>query len=246
MSRNAASSRAIPVKTLIARTLENLAKPLYWGKNQKGMQPGEELSKEIIEEAEATWLSAAEVAVGHATKLAELGVHKQCVNRLLEPFVHMETVVSATEWSNFFNLRCDEAAQQEFQFLAYLMFEERERSTPQALQCGDWHIPFDGSYLPSHTTEEKLKIATARAARLSYLTHDKKAISYEDDFRLHDDLVDGGHWSPFEHPAQVMEEDEFYGNFRGYKQYRKFFPHENRNTLDVDSIRRKMSRWLKK
>ena len=38
LSRNAASSRAIPVEKLIADVLADPAIPLFWGKNQRGMQ----------------------------------------------------------------------------------------------------------------------------------------------------------------------------------------------------------------
>jgi len=45
-SRNAASSRAIPNERLIAQVLDDPAMPVWWGKNQSGMQAREELSDE--------------------------------------------------------------------------------------------------------------------------------------------------------------------------------------------------------
>ncbi len=41
-SRNASSSRAVPVKRIIADILDDTAMPIHWGKNQKGMQADEE------------------------------------------------------------------------------------------------------------------------------------------------------------------------------------------------------------
>ena len=46
-SRNAASSRAIPIETMIAMVMDNPAMPVFWGKNQAGMQSKEELDDTI-------------------------------------------------------------------------------------------------------------------------------------------------------------------------------------------------------
>jgi len=43
-SRNASSSRAIPVRTMLWQVIRNPAMPVHWGKNQPGMQAKEELS----------------------------------------------------------------------------------------------------------------------------------------------------------------------------------------------------------
>ena len=59
-----------------------------------------------------------------------------------------------------------------------------------------------------------LKICTARCARLSYMTFDGD-IDYEKDIKLHDQLLDSKHFSPFEHCARVMSEDEYYDFFKG-------------------------------
>lgn len=42
-SKNAASSRAIPTDLIIKQVMENPAMPVWWGKNQSGMQAKEEL-----------------------------------------------------------------------------------------------------------------------------------------------------------------------------------------------------------
>jgi thymidylate synthase ThyX len=43
-SRNAASSRAIPIEKMIEQVKINPAMPVWWGKNQSGMQAKEELN----------------------------------------------------------------------------------------------------------------------------------------------------------------------------------------------------------
>lgn len=43
-SRNSASSRAIPTEKLIERVEKDPAMPIFWGKNQKGMQAEVEMS----------------------------------------------------------------------------------------------------------------------------------------------------------------------------------------------------------
>tara|TARA_R110000744_G_C19371770_1_gene563193 strand:- start:52463 stop:54367 length:1905 start_codon:yes stop_codon:yes gene_type:complete len=105
-SRNAASSRAIPVQKMIDMVRALPAKPVHWGKNQPGMQAKEEVSNwDAFGQGEYQWNGAAFDASTRAETLNNQGYHKQIVNRILEPFQWMKTVVTATEWENFFWLR---------------------------------------------------------------------------------------------------------------------------------------------
>lgn len=236
-SRNAASSRAIPVKKMIERIQKEPAMPMYWGKNQKGMQAGQDLNEQEKLEAIQIWLDAMKDAVVWAERLLDIGVHKQIANRILEPFAHMTTLVTATEFGNFFNLRAHPDAQPEFQHLAYLMLEDYENSTPAKLSVGEWHLPFADKYICEGLhTEQLLKIVTARAARVSYLNFEGE-IDHQKDYDLHDDLMKNGHWSPFEHAAQALDNSEWYGNFCGWKQYRKFFSKEHQRYFVAEEIR---------
>lgn len=226
-SRNAASSRAIPVEKMIKAVQDNPAMPVYWGLNKRGMQATEELDKQAQEQAKMLWLNARDAAVQQALTLHDLGLHKQVVNRVLEPFTHMTVILTATEYGNFFALRAHPDAQPEFQALAYLMLQEYMKSTPILLRPGSWHIPF-GDNMPEGLTEEQmLKIATARCARVSYLTFDGK-IDPEKDYELHDSLKESGHFSPFEHSAYAAPGSPQVGNFVGFIQYRKLLRGENR------------------
>lgn len=245
-SRNAASSRAIPVKKMLEQVENNPAVPCFWGKNQPGMQAREELehwepkqerywdghstSNVTVysprAEAQQEWLAAARSAVDHARRMESLGVHKQIVNRILEPWQWMQTIVTATEWGNFYNLRRHPDAQPEFKALAETMWDATNASKPIELKLGEWHLPYVdieeyllGGGLVS-TLDEMKKWSTARCARVSFLNHDKSNPVAEKDVALADQLRTSGHFSPFEHQATPGSCSEMYANFRGWKSYR--------------------------
>ena len=227
-SRNAASSRAIPIEKVIEQVKTNPAKPVRWGKNGKGMQDHGwyEENSEDYNAAEMMWKYAADSAVRAAAGLQAVDLHKQIVNRILEPFVWMTTLVTATEWENFFSLRVHKDAQPEFQHLAYMMLRTYVDGYPETKDWGEWHIPY-GDRMPDGLEDTtKLKIATARAARVSYLTMDGR-IDTDKDVALHDSLASNGHWSPFEHVCQAKKSANK-GNFYGWEQYRHSFSMENR------------------
>lgn len=224
-SRNAASSRAIPISKIIEQVRTNPAMPIRWGKNGKGMQDHGSFNKEESENARMLWIEAAESAVVSAQKLQEAGLHKQIVNRVLEPFMWMTTLVTATDFENFFSLRLHKDAQPEFQHLSHIMLQEYVKSAPRNADWGDWHIPFGDQLDSTVDVNTKLKIATARAARTSYLTI-TGAIDIQRDIDLHDTLAESGHWSPFEHSCFAVHHTV--GNFRGWRQYRHTFAEENR------------------
>lgn len=139
--------------------------------------------------------------------------------------------------------------------LAEAMWDVMEESTPKELKAGEWHIPFGGKFhndfdaqqmkkIGVTTTEEyneaKIKIATARCARVSYtiVGEEDKEPNYENDIKLYDRLKEAGHMSPFEHCAEAMgnvrinhsnrENNAWWsGNFKGFIQHRKTLTNEN-------------------
>lgn len=161
-SKNAASSRAIPIEKMIQQVLDNPAMPVWWGKNQSGMQAKEELDdteKTIVceipgtegyfankisarESAKKIWLESRDKAIEQVKQLHKLGLHKQVANRILEPWFNIRVILSGTDFGNFFALRAHPDAQPEFQQLAFQMLECYNASTPKQLNAGDWHIPF--------------------------------------------------------------------------------------------------------
>jgi hypothetical protein len=231
--------------------------PAKWPKNQKGMQASEELDELTAMRATKYWLGEAWAAVNCTKVLAEeLDVHKQIANRLLEPWLWHTVIVSATEWSNFFNLRDNKKAQPEIQKAADLMHQLYLGDKPRELKCGEWHLPLVTKDEIINTAmrpmSEWVKISCARCARVSYLTHDGKRDPQED-LRLYGDLVQPGHMSPLEHAARPMTREEldlfyqeevfwdekdqawkhtgkevyFLGNYNGWIQHRKMIPGES-------------------
>lgn len=234
-SRNAASSRAIPVEKQMQQVLDDPAMPVYWGLNKPGMQAAEEWAGEGCWSPQEEWVWASEAAVHHARILHENGLHKQIVNRLLEPWQIMKVVVTATEWDNFFELRISEFAQPEIRLLAEEMKKCMDASTPEELTHYDWHLPYltDGE-VSKFDKDTALKISSARCARVSYLNHDMSSPDPEADIQLADRLLSARHMSPFEHQASPIftELDKgvthydvyglpWSGNFRGWIQYRQ-------------------------
>jgi thymidylate synthase ThyX len=147
----------------------------------------------------------------------------------MEPYMWHEVVITATEWSNFFNLRISPHAQPEFCYIAKLMKAALDGSIPMRLKAGEWHLPW-----ANRKDEGEVKISSARCARVSYLTH-AGTVDTEADLALHDSLLKNGHMSPFDHPAQCTGDDKLYGRFRGWKPYRKSIPGED----DMLTFRRK-------
>jgi hypothetical protein len=248
--------------------------PIKFIKEHKGMQGYEYLNEEDAFWAKKTWLMAAEYATHQAELLSSKHkVSKQFANRLLEPFMWHKVLITATEWENFFALRYHGTAEIHMQTLAQQMLLAMNNSTPRLLKPGEWHIPYGDdinesrlaeliykrhptSKYSEHEFSYRLRISVARCARTSYtlpFTTDKH--DYARDADRHEELLDGGHWSPFEHQAQapypwelcprltgadVATKDQiakylndnpghgWWGNFRGWKQYRKTFLFENR------------------
>lgn len=214
-SRNSSSSRAIPISKVINDVETLKVNPMHWGLNKPGMQASEELNEDQKIQALQIWEEARSNTVKHATKLNELGIHKQVVNRILEPFQHIRTVLTATDFQNFFDLRIDDAAQPEIQMLAKVMYEALKTSTPKE---STEHLPYvkDGELTLSK--DEKLGISAARCARVSYLNHDGTKSDLTKDLALAKTLRDHRHMSPFEHQATAAEGRHF--NLDGWKSYR--------------------------
>ena len=122
-SRNTASSRAIPFEKMVKMIKEDPFIPIAWQKDHKGMQGTEYITDpKIIDFKKGVWLHARNKAIQSAEELRynltriksmediqeieETSVTKQLCNRLLEPFMWHTALVTATEWENFYELRC--------------------------------------------------------------------------------------------------------------------------------------------
>jgi hypothetical protein len=244
-SRNARSSRAVPVTTLLK---EEPYVP-HFLKNQPGMQALEELEPEALEAAQLIWQDMIKQTRLGVEALHKLGVHKQWANRPLEWFGYIDVLVTSTDWSNWFALRDHTDAAPEIHELARLMGVAFNASSPRELGWGEWHLPYvlpeEG---PTNWHDEnavaKLQVlSAARSARISYKPFDGNA-DYGKEWDRYTKLVLSApvHASPTEHQAtpdtkldlalgkgqriQVWQEAAQQGNFVGWKQHRKEIPHE--------------------
>lgn len=228
-SRNASSSRAIPIERMIQDVENDPAMPVAWGSNKPGMQAGEELTGRDLQDAKCVWETARDQTLIQVRKMAATGAHKQIANRLLEPFGHISVIVTATEWDNFFALRCHPDADPTMRALAEAMRETMVGSTPERQQYGKWHLPYvtDKEYWDLRSTGQVnwrhlAMISAARCARVSYLNHDGTKPSVEKDIALAEKLLTSRHMSPFEHQALANPSPHSWsGNFRGWLQHRK-------------------------
>lgn len=209
-SRNAASSRAIPVKKKLERIRINPVEPIEWGSKKAGMQAGAPISKEDEEKAKSYWHGARIAACASAEALDLLNVHKQVANRVLEPWDDMTTLVTSTKWRNFDVLRDHPAADPNIRFLAGLRKEVYNASTPKSLRTGEWHLPFIREDEEFKSLDYAKQVSAGRCARLSYLTHDGVR-DPEKDFELflrltqRDSPMEPGHWTPLEHQATPLD-----------------------------------------
>lgn len=242
-SRNAMSSRAVPVAKMIAQVRNAPAAPVHWGANQAGMQAKAQLEGDALEEVQLAWSRAAMAAAEQAEIMMAHGAHKQVANRILEPFQWMQSIVTATEWDNWNELRVHEDAEPNIFKLASMMKEAREASTPvirghHAGLAVNWHLPYVTAEERAVHANDPIflaKISAARCARVSYLTHDGQTPDIKKDLDLYDRLVGSRplHASPIEHQAYPMSDMivgtnrvrearlTFSGNLRGWEQYRK-------------------------
>lgn len=250
-SRNGRSSRAVPVSKMIEEIMDDPFVPWHWGANQSGMQAGEECNEHINifhdngdielypQKREEAWLYARDHAVRHAKAFDNAGYHKQIVNRLLEPFMWIDVVLSSTDWINFSWLREHKDAEPHLQDWADLVGKAIHAANVQKLAPGEWHLPYitEQDYidvrdkLTGHgvlrkvPTEKEintllLKISSSRCARVSYKLFDGTNPSINDDLALYEKLMssDRIHASPMEHQGtpdvwvtnELLEEGGFF------------------------------------
>jgi thymidylate synthase ThyX len=249
LSKNSASSRAIPVKKMLDMILNNPATPVYWGKNQPGMSAKEEVMD--LMEVQQMWKNASVSMVHVAEYLDKLGLHKQITNRITEPWQRMKTVITGTEWANLKWLRNHSDAQPEFEELAKCIDTEFANSVPNILRPGDWHLPYVHSPKPREYTsngepislEDALKLSSSCCAQVSYRNLND---SLEKAIDIYDKLVGSTHKhaSPFEHQgtpialhttSNVVQWEKgvthmdrssqlWSGNLRGWVQHRQLIP----------------------
>lgn len=247
-SRSSASSRAIPIGKMLERVMMNPAMPYKWGKNQSGMQATENFIGEDAEKAKNLWLYARDQAVHSATQLRGFGLHKQIVNRVVEPWMWIVVIMSTTYHANWFEQRDHEAAEPSLGHLAGLMRHEYWYNKPRFVKPGDWHMPLlpDRDQLEREGFKQQddpmrgyslQMVSAGRCARVSYLNH-HGIRDPQEDITLFQKMAGSApsHRAPLEHVARSMEDHfgygesplcvERFGNFQGWKQLRHYVPNE--------------------
>lgn len=279
-SRNAASSRAIPASKMIENVENDPFIPVAFQKAHSGMQGTEYFEGDDERRMRTRWINSSKSSILSARTLLEENLTKQIINRILEPYQWYTCIVTATEFDNFFALRCPQyslqvgdkeaffksekdllkanpsaqinidtegvlwklknnkgAGEIHISLLAEAMWDAMNESEPKQLKSGEWHIPFGDKIDTMRVLEEivnpngdldgdldkqdeliekaKIKIATARCARVSYLNYEGKD-DYKADIKLFVRLSSMGHYSPFEHCAIAMSKDEYYSNVKGF------------------------------
>lgn len=186
-SRNSSSSRAMRLKD------QEIWIPTFY-EDGPGMQ-----TKVLCKDQgwrRAKWIEAYYTTLQTARSLQ---CHHSVANRLIEPFTFIHTIITATEWENFFKLRCHPDAEVSMQQLAGMIKEVIDQSTPVERH---WHCAFySGETEPS--TDDML-LAAAKCARISYAVDlESYPFTADEDRKLYGKLVKNGHASPFEHGGKM-------------------------------------------
>lgn len=213
---NAASNRAINIEVAVQEVLDNPFLPLHYGQNTKGMVASEELNPELIAQIKILLRNHVKNSAKLTMKLSALGLSKEVANRYLTPFQHIISVITATEWDNFFALRCAPDAQPETRVLAEEIRVALKASKPIRRE---YHLPYV-AYEENHSIVEAIKLSAARCARVSYQSAGK---ARETDVRFADKLWANGHKSPFQHSAIAMQDipAELRSNLKGWVRGRE-------------------------
>lgn len=211
-SRNSSSLRAISFER--ANNEFELVYPT-WTLEKKGMQ-GEVLVDDGKKDQATNILNQMHFDVSHwCNKLEKLGIHHQDINNYLRPFQNIHTVLSSTDWNNFFEQRLHETTKPDMQELAHRIKNELDNSTPLTRGL---HIPLVEDLLElDFLKSEACLISAARLARISYF---KWFDDPQKDLELAKKLLANKHLSPFEHIAFAQEDSNYYANFRSWKQLR--------------------------
>lgn len=147
LSRNSASSRAIPVTKQLARFKDDFAAPIAWPREQKGMQGGSNLEGQPLAAAQTLWANLAEHIYREISAYVERHpeaderLHKSMLNRWLEVGLWQTQIISATQLDGYFWQRCHKDAEPHIRAMAIAMEEAMNASSPRLLKPGEWHLP---------------------------------------------------------------------------------------------------------
>lgn len=199
--------------------------------NQSGMSGDKQLTEEDYNIFKEWYLNLEQRTLASLNEL-QIDIHKQTINRLVEQFRYFGCILTSTSkgLDNFFSLRIAKDSQPEIFDLAVKMKTAYDEAPFQNLNWGEWHIPFESD---ADTLENKIKVATTRAARTSYgLYENSRKMTTDEEIVFANTLVENKHMSPLEHCAMAMPRIKLFSdgkifrnifrNFDGFMQYRSF------------------------
>jgi thymidylate synthase ThyX len=211
-SRNSSSLRAISYQ----RATDEF-ETVYptWTEEKKGMQGNVIVNKKTIQQCNKLVDEMNAAVLKFCNELEKQGIHHQDINNYLRPFQNIHTVITATDWDNFFEQRLHESTKPDMQRLAHLIYNALEDSRP--VRRSD-HIPLirEDEIYSCHVEDIRL-ISAARLARISYF---KWSDDTNKDLELAKKLIADKHLSPFEHIAFAQESGQYFANFKSWKQLR--------------------------
>lgn len=222
LEKNSSSSRAVPLSKAIANVEENPAIPVFWGAAQAGMQASKELTGDNLNIAKVLWQKGIDQSIELVKEFDKIGLHKQLASRWLETGQMIKIVISGTDWDNMLWLRNDDAAQPEFHELAKCIQECFDKSVPELLSPGEWHLPYINTYRDSSdkliyvdstggalSLDDARKISASCCAQVSYRKLDD---TKEKALEIYDKLFSGTkpHMSPTTHQATPIAYDPRY------------------------------------
>lgn len=157
LSRNSASSRAIPIEKNLRRFRDEFFWPAEWGSEKPGMQTGPPLEGTDRDEAIALWYRlqdsvhdlVKEYVTEHPLKdehgddiEGAVRLHKSLLNRWLEVGLQQVQIITGTQWDGYFWQRCHEHADKNIRLMAEAIQEVVAKSEPRVLHEGEWHLPY--------------------------------------------------------------------------------------------------------
>lgn len=254
-SRNASSTRAVPIKSISSIVEDEPFYPMIWGANKAGMQSDNLLASGDAVKCQSIWKDLMDKTITACRAMSDIGLHKQWAGRPLEPFSMMNTILTTTEKENWNWLRRHSAAQPEIQELANIMYQCDSASTPLLLNEGEWHLPFittsrEGDFLSYSVEDMPVKLEDAKrisASACAQVSYRKNDLSLSKANDLWDRLIESEpvHASPIEHQATPIIEETMWmdtpgithvdragklwsGNFQGWIQHRQLIPNNSK------------------
>ena len=226
---------------------ENPAIPVMLTSYQKGMASNKPLCAAADANARAIYAEVIDYLIKASERLEALQVSKQDANAVSYGLQHVNAVITATDWANFFALRCSAEAKPDLQLLAGSMQNAMANNEPEMLLPGEWHLPFVTHGEKSLAISGQLAISAARCARVSYSAFGLTRLTTQaEDLALAKSLASAGHLSPFEHACTPLPLPGLRcENFKGFISQRAFrFGSQQDNAGEAEPIKPSQAREL--